>query len=802
METSLQEKERNEDKKKKSLFTGKMKSENKEKVKKEKKERVKKEKPAKVKEKKERVKKVRTKKEKGKDEGGKEKKISRMPKTGKTKKVKNAKKSASMKTRILVTVLPVTIIAMTALTIISVQYGSKNINSAISAQMEAELQVQGNKVTNYFTKIIDIANTLASTVNSSYQQVNLDSFETELVDIVTQNDALIGSGIWFESGYFTNGIEKIEANATVSTAEQGMADSEEESSEEETIYYVGPYAIRDNGKIQITYKYSTADNSYFKQKFYMMAKEVKSTILTEPMYDITARSFKVTAIVPMFTDNVFIGCVTVDVSLDNIKEFIGNAAIGDNGKATLLSAEGKYLAGSTEKNVSKGLKIVDEENESLAKAGETVVQNDSGETEYTDVGKKYNVYYSTLESNGWKIMIAIPEKEVMQSITQMTVVLIMLCLLAIVISAVVIVIAVTSIIKRLKKVNVFAGVLAEGDFTVEPLRIQSGDELALMAESLNRMYDSNKGMIVNIAEHSSKIDNSSKELFDAAQRLTEQFRQIQNNMNEVNESMMTAGAATEEVNASAEEVLSNINVLTDETENSMKMVGEIRKRAEQVGENSKKAYESASELSVDFEKKLTITMENAKVVDNIGELASVISGIADQIDLLSLNASIEAARAGEQGKGFAVVASEIGKLAKGTASAVERIQNTIGDVQKAFDDLNSAAGGILDFVKNTVTPDYDSFVEVAQQYGNDAESIEELAHSISDMSNSIKNIMTEVSQAIQSIAQASQTTSDISNSITQVVDDVTEDVKGISQMSEDTSSIASDLNEVVGKFKL
>ena len=779
METSLQEKERNEDKKKKSLFTGKMKSE-----------------------KKERVKKVRTKKEKGKDEGGKEKKISRMPKTGKTKKVKNAKKSASMKTRILIRVLPVTIIAMTALTIISVQYGSKNINSAISAQMEAELQVQGNKVTNYFTKIIDIANTLASTVNSSYQQVNLDSFETELVDIVTQNDALIGSGIWFESGYFTNGIEKIEANATVSTAEQGMADSEEESSEEETIYYVGPYAMRDNGKIQITYKYSTADNSYFKQKFYMMAKEVKSTILTEPMYDITARSFKVTAIVPMFTDNVFIGCVTVDVSLDNIKEFIGNAAIGDNGKATLLSAEGKYLAGSTEKNVSKGLKIVDEENESLAKAGETVVQNDSGETEYTDGGKKYNVYYSTLESNGWKIMIAIPEKEVMQSITQMTVVLIMLCLLAIVISAVVIVIAVTSIIKRLKKVNVFAGVLAEGDFTVEPLRIQSGDELALMAESLNRMYDSNKGMIVNIAEHSSKIDNSSKELFDAAQRLTEQFRQIQNNMNEVNESMMTAGAATEEVNASAEEVLSNINVLTDETENSMKMAEEIRKRADQVGENSKKAYESASELSVDFEKKLTITMENAKVVDNIGELASVISGIADQIDLLSLNASIEAARAGEQGKGFAVVASEIGKLAKGTASAVERIQNTIGDVQKAFDDLNSAAGGILDFVKNTVTPDYDSFVEVAQQYGNDAESIEELAHSISDMSNSIKNIMTEVSQAIQSIAQASQTTSDISNGITQVVDDVTEDVKGISHMSEDTSSIASDLNEVVGKFKL
>ena len=197
-----------------------------------------------------------------------------------------------------------------------------------------------------------------------------------------------------------------------------------------------------------------------------------------------------------------------------------------------------------------------------------------------------------------------------------------------------------------------------------------------------------------------------------------------------------------------------------------------------------------------------VTIANAKVVENIGELASVISEIADQIDLLSLNASIEAARAGEQGKGFAVVATEIGKLAKETTEAVDRIQNTIVDVQSAFDDLINASDGILDFVKNTVTPDYDKFVGVAEQYGEDAENIVKLSKNISDMSGNIKMIMTEVSAAIQSIAEASQTTADISSGIMLAVDEVTEDVNDISGMSEETSSIAVNLNSVVGKFKL
>lgn len=298
------------------------------------------------------------------------------------------------------------------------------------------------------------------------------------------------------------------------------------------------------------------------------------------------------------------------------------------------------------------------------------------------------------------------------------------------------------------------------------------------------------------------MNASSNQLKKTAEDLSLEFNQIQQEISKINEEMMSASAATEEVNASTEEVNASVTILSSEMENSMKKVSEIKERAGEMTESSTKSYHSATTLSSEFEGKLQNSIEEAKVVENIGEMANVIASIAEEINLLSLNASIEAARAGEQGRGFAVVASEIGKLANETTSAVTQIQETIDRVQNSFRGITENANGLLYFVKDTVTPDYNKFVSVAQQYGEDAESFAEISEKIAEMSETIRSIMAEVTDAIQNIAESSQETAGISGKILTNVDSVSVNVNTMTEMSVKQQSIASDLGKVVKSFKL
>ena len=96
------------------------------------------------------------------------------------------------------------------------------------------------------------------------------------------------------------------------------------------------------------------------------------------------------------------------------------------------------MAGSSQKNISKRLKITKEENESLAKAGEEIVANQNGRVTYTEDGEKYNIYYSTLGTNGWKVMITIPQSELTESVEKMTILMILVCVAAACVTAVVV----------------------------------------------------------------------------------------------------------------------------------------------------------------------------------------------------------------------------------------------------------------------------------------------------------------------------------------------------------------------------
>ena len=677
-------------------------------------------------------------------------------------------------TKLLVLILPLVVIAMGLQMIISATNSSSIIEEQIANRMDAELNGQSARIQAYMNTVKATCEVIAKEVQTNYSKTVISDYEKILTNIIKDEDLILGSGLWFEPYVYDKGAE-----------------------------YIGPYIYKEGSSIVTTWDYSNAEYDYFNQEYYLNAKGSKEVMITDPYYDPTSGVIMASSSCPMFDGNgAFIGCVTVDMVLDEIQSLVSNVKVGKEGRALLLSSDGTILYSPDEPDAAaSGQNLASDSNKSLAAAASTIMSKESGVITYTKSNGVNNVYFTTLEGLGWKLLIQLPQSELNAPVKDLTVKLVLVTVLGLIVVALVIAWTVSGIAKSIRRVKEFSGSLAAGDFSVDPVPVTSKDEVGQMSDSMNSMYESNKSIILGIADKAKTLETSSTDLNESAEQLSSQFETIEQLMFEVNEAMMSASAATEEVNASTQEVNNSVNKMTEETGKSSKMADEIRVRARQIEKDSQASYQNATTLSEQFEKELKVSIENAKVVATIGTMASTISEIASQINLLSLNASIEAARAGEQGRGFAVVASEIGKLAGETSEAVESIQVTVGDVENAFDGLLNDSKTFLSFLQDTVTPDYQHFVDIARQYGADADNIAELSQRLSEMSDGLERIMGEVGSAIQNIAESSQMTADNSSRIMDSVTTVAGVVDGVSTMSRDQQTIANDLNEVVHQYK-
>lgn len=677
-------------------------------------------------------------------------------------------------TRMMVFILPIIIIGMLVLTLVSVNSSKDAIQNQIESQMEAKLNAEVSNIMIKLNSISKSAESIADIIPTTYSTTQLSQYEEALKQIVKKNDLIMGSGIWFEP-YVYNAEQK----------------------------YVGPYVFKEGNTVKTTYEYSNEEYNYFNYDWYKNAKNSNGKAsFSDPYYDQAMKATMSSCSIPMYdANNKFIGVVTVDINLAAIQEVVSAIQIGEGGRGSLLTKDGMYMSHNDEtKIMSKN--IADEENTSLSKAGNEIINNESGKTDYIEDGTKYDLYYQHVDQLGWTLVIRISNEELMQPVKLLTYKLAGVSFVVILLCVIQVLMQVRYISKNLTKVKLFASTLAEGDFTVAQLEIKAKDEMGQMSDSMNEMFVNNKEMITNISAHSVKINSSSENLITSADELKDKFGSIETIMSNVNEDMMSTSAATEEVSASVENVNSAVNVLASNTVESTEMAKDIKKRATNIEKASMESFDKATDLTGVFQEKLVESIENAKIVAEVNKLAGTISMIAEQINLLSLNASIEAARAGEQGRGFAVVAGEIGKLAGDTSSAVLEIQNTVSQIQEAFTNLMNSSKEMLAFVTDTVTPDYETFVKIAKQYGADAESIERFSKQIEEMAENIENVTGEVSDAISVIAESAQNTAENSRQVMVSVESVSEVVKSVSSMADDNAAISEDLNQVVDKFKL
>lgn len=705
---------------------------------------------------------------KAKRQKGKRKKEKQNRSTG-----KSAKKAQKISVKMLRTILPVLIAGMLVLALLSIVTSRTIIQNQVKTQMQLELENRESEIVSKLDAAEALAKHMAGIVGTTYKTEDLLSYVDFLNNIIYEEDCIYGSGIWFEPNKY---------------------DSKQR--------FVGPYVYKDTDGPVLTYDYSNKDYDYLNKDYYKQVKSSGEVYYTDAYYDETLNVTMLSIAAPIFDpDNTFMGCVTVDITTDTIQDLTMAIQVGDSGTAFLVLSDGTYLVCSDAFKVMN-VKVTEDENQSLAKAGKEIVANKEGNTVIKQGGESYQLYYAQVPNVNWKLAITIKDSELNEPVISLAIKLFGVAFVICILVAITILSQVRSVAKQINKVKNFAGHLADGNFAVQSLESTRKDELGLMGDSLNEMFTNNQNIIRKIATHSRTMIHASSELKDSSNELKDQFSLIDKLMSKVNSDMTSSSAATEEVNAAVEEVNSSVNVLTEETGKSLILSNEIKGRANKIEVNSKQSYVLATELSEKHRSGLQESIKNAAVVRSIGELAEVISGIAEQINLLSLNASIEAARAGEQGKGFAVVASEIGKLANETSQAVDKIKVTIVDVQGAFDSLVGQSGAMIDFMTGTVAPDYDTFVHVSRQYGQDAQAIEKFSNDIAEMASNIDVIIQEVSQAIQSIAESSQNTVENSNQILRSVDSVSQVVDRVADMSVEQEGIAFELSDVVSQFTI
>ena len=689
----------------------------------------------------------------------------------------NKTKKFSLKVKMLGGTLGVVAVGMVLLMVISINTCALDLKKQINDTADAELRANVNSVNGTLEEFRLTATNISDFVANSYKTSTMSVYKDALSEIVKGNGMILGSGLWFEPNVFD---------------------------ENET--YMGPYWYKDGDKIVETYEYSNADYDYFNQDYYKNAKALKTleAIISDPYYDATSNSIMSTCSAPIFDpeSGSYIGCVTVDMALSSIEETIAAISFGEGGSAVLVDSQGTYLYDDDETKVKNGLKIMEESDPSFAEAGKRVMAEEKGIAEYRDNGVAHTMYYSVIPGVNWHLILKVPTSQNEAPIFGLINKMLIISLIVLVVTALVTFLLINGVVNEIVRIQKFTVQLAKGNFTIDPLASKKNDEIGQMSNSLDDMYASNKGIINKISDSSALVNETSENLTGVAGNLNDQFALIKDKLSGMNDAMMSMSAATEEVNASVEEINASIQTLSTETQNTTENASIITKKANSVEERSRQAYENALVIARSRGKELETAAAKADIVNDIGNLASTIAEIAEQINLLSLNASIEAARAGEHGKGFAVVATEINKLATETAEAVEKIQQTVDGVQNAFKSLADSSKELLTFVQDTVSTDYDYFAGIGKQYGDDVTSFGKAAEKIDQMVENIQRAVNEVSTAMQNIAESATDSAADSSKIVDTVNNVSDVIDNVNDMSHEQENVAADLNGVVGQFKL
>ena len=340
----------------------------------------------------------------------------------------------------------------------------------------------------------------------------------------------------------------------------------------------------------------------------------------------------------------------------------------------------------------------------------------------------------------------------------------------------------------------------EGDLTTR-IVVKSKDEIGTLAGGINVFLDQLQNIMT-------KIKNDSENMQTSVNLINNRLGDSTNDVNSVSAVLEQLSASMEEISATllslnerAEEIVGHVNAMSERTDEGSSLVSEIKERANDIRRLTDESKKNIVALVEDKKVALNDAIEDSRQVEEIRGLTDDILQISGQTNLLALNASIEAARAGEAGRGFAVVAEEIGVLASNSRQAANNIQEISGNIVNAVSRLAESAGTIIEFLNNTVLPDYDNFARATDTYHSDAENVDSFFEDFRDRAKDLQSIVTAMGEGLSGITAAmDESAKGVVNAAENASDLVTE-ITDINSEADKNKKISDSLHGEVERFK-